>query len=159
MTTPSNSPEEGTEGTPAPAEPAEPATPAEATTAFGPAVPPAPAQPVYQGPPPGYPFAPIARPPRTPWVNPARRGHVAAAAIVGALVFGAGGLLIGHAVSDHGNSHGERHIVRMGPGEGMNVPGYGRGQYPRRPYGPGQQGPNGPNEQSPSNVPSSSPTK
>jgi hypothetical protein len=84
---------------------------------------------------------------------------VAAAAIVGALVFGGGGLLIGHAVSDHGDRHSERQITRMGPGEGMIRPGFQRGQHPRVPFGPGPGNPGGRNVPSPSIVPSGSPTK
>ncbi|MDQ2750362.1 MAG: hypothetical protein M3Y44_12680 [Actinomycetota bacterium] len=169
MTTPSNSPEPGP-----PAEPAEPIGPAEpapvdATTAPGPAVPPPwpPGPPEPPGPPPGYypwqpaayPFAPVARAPRTPWVNPARRGHVAAAALVGALIFGGGGLLIGHAASDHGD-RSERHgIIRQDPGQGIKDPGFGRGQRPRRPGLPGPPGPNVPATPAPTSVPSGSPTR
>jgi hypothetical protein len=43
------------------------------------------------------------RAPRTPWVNPARRLHLVAAAVVGALIFAGGGVLIGQAVSDDGH--------------------------------------------------------
>jgi hypothetical protein len=161
MTTPANSPEEGT---PPPDEPAEVAgqTPAEATTVPGPAVPPTgPHQPPgvpWQ--PAAYPFAPVARAPRAPWVNPARRGHVAAAAIVGALLFGAGGLLIGHVTSDRGGGNGDRHgVVRIGPGQGMKNPGFGHGQYPRRPGGQAPQVPNGPASSAPATVPSGSPTR
>jgi hypothetical protein len=164
MTRPSNPPEEGTEDAPPPeppaaaaetAPPAAPPPPQDAPP--GPAVPP-PGQP---WPPAGYPypFAPVYRAPRTPWVNPARRGHVAAAAIVGALVFGGGGLAIGHALADHGDHHGRQGVVRIGPGEGMNGPGVGRGQFPRRQIGPRQQRPNPPSPSAPTPSPTGSPTR
>jgi hypothetical protein len=120
-----------------------------------PAMPP-PGAPGPQWQPAAYPFAPVARAPRTPWVNPARRGHVIAAAIVGALLFGGAGLLIGHAASDHGDRHG---VVRIGPAGGMQGPGFGHGQHPRRPGAPGPQVPNGPASSAPATVPSGSPTR
>ena len=123
MTTPTNPPEEGAESAP-------PHVPAAAT---------APPPDGYQ-----YPFAPVYRAPRTPWVNPARRGHVAAAAIAGALIFGGGGLLVGHAVTGHDDHHARYGVVGIEPGDGMGGPGFGRGQYPRRPNGPRQQRPNVP---------------
>jgi hypothetical protein len=143
MTTPSNSPEPPDQAGPAPDQPtgpteeipsqpaaappsaplpaAAPSPPAMAPPA-GPPLPPA-------GPPAGDPFVAVARAPRTPWVNPARRGHVIATAVAGALIFGGGGLLVGHAVTDHGDGPG---VVRFERGPHLGGPGYGHGQLPPR---------------------------
>jgi hypothetical protein len=82
----------------------------------------------------GGPFAPVARAPRTPWVNPARRGHVAAVAIVAAVVLGGGGILIGHAIADDDDHRG---VVRYGPVDGygpryLPLPGVPQPYYPRK---------------------------
>jgi hypothetical protein len=161
MTSPNNPPEDGAEGVP----PQVPAAPTAAAAPPPPAEPPA-AQP---GPPPGppwppdgyqYPFAPVYRAPRTPWVNPARRGHVVAAAIVGALIFGGGGLAIGHALASH-DDHAVRHgVVRIGPDEGIQGgPGLGRGQFPRPPDGSRRQRPNIPAPSAPVPSPTGSSTR
>ena len=148
MTTPSNSPEHPTEDAP-------PTDQAPQPTEAIPAVPPA-GEPFAE--PAAGPFAPVARAPRMPWVNPARRGRVAAAAIVGALVFGGGGLLVGHAVTGHGDRHGDRNggVMRMHLEPGMGGHGFGRGQHPHNRGGPRQQGPNGP--VAPTHVPTPAPS-
>jgi hypothetical protein len=164
MTTPSNPPQEGTEGAPPPENPA-PAAEAAPPAAPPPPqdLPPVPAGPPGQPwPPTGYPypFAPVYRAPRTPWITPARRGQVAAAAIVGALVFAGGGLVIGHAVADRGDIQVRHGVVGIEPGRGMDGPGLGRGQLPRRKMGPRQQRPNAPAPApTPSPSPSGSPTR
>jgi hypothetical protein len=62
-----------------------------------------------------------------------RRPHVIAAAIVGALIFGGGGILVGHAITDQG---GHRDGVgRFVPGH-LDGPGSRRGHFP-----PGQRVP------------------
>ncbi|PZS20590.1 MAG: hypothetical protein DLM57_00805 [Pseudonocardiales bacterium] len=96
-----------------------------------------------------------------PWVNPARRGHVAAAAIVGALLFGGGGLLVGHAVSGHGDHRGGMRLER-GPGPGGGAPGFGRDPRFRNGGGPRPNvpiGPNGPGLPRPTPTASSSPSR
>lgn len=56
-------------------------------------------------------FAPV---PRVPWVNPDRRGHLAATGVAAAVLLLAAGFGIGYAAApDHGNHY--RH-VRMHPG-------------------------------------------
>lgn len=83
-------------------------------------------------PPPGYPpyAPPFAAVPREPWVNPARRNHVLAAALVGALLFGGAGVLLGHAIGNSRDDHGGMMRVddgyrgNGGPGMGM-LPGHG----------------------------------
>lgn len=131
MTTPSNSPDSPVEATPTadlpPGSAAAPPT-------YPPATPPA------------APFAPVERAPRTPWVNPARRGHLAAAAVVGALIFGGGGMLIGHAVTGH-NEH------RSGV-QRMERPGVAQ-QGPRP--APRQQRQGGPRRQIPNQPPAPAP--
>jgi hypothetical protein len=68
--------------------------------------------------------------PREPWINPARRRHVLAAALVGALLFGGAGVLLGHAVSNSRDDRGSMMRVDDGyrgngaPGMGM-LPGHG----------------------------------
>lgn len=91
-------------------------------------------------PPPGSPFAPVARAPRTPWVNPDRRVQVVVAAIVGALVFGGGGVLVGHALTANGHDRDGVGRVRLGPD--VRPPGFGPGY---RVPGPGRQRHNVPN--------------
>jgi hypothetical protein len=136
MTTPSDSPEPPAENVP-PVPPADaPAADAAQTRTAGPPAPSqAPVAPTTQ------PFAPVPRAHRTPWVNPARRAHVVAAAVLGALIFGGGGILVGHAVSDHGERHGG--AARFEHGPGGYGPGFGRGQQRYREL-PRQHGPNGP---------------
>ena len=140
MTTPTDSPAPPPEDAPpayrpaAAAEPvAPPPTPPPTATAM---LPPGPgfAEPY------AHPFAPVARAPRAPWVNPARRGHLAALALVGALLFGGGGVLLGHAMSNHGDRHGVMRFER-GPGPGEH--GLRRGQLPRYAPGPQRRGPQG----------------
>jgi hypothetical protein len=111
MTTPPEEPADTTPPRPAPA-------PAETTAPAG-TTPPAAALPP---PPPGDQavFAPIPRAPRIPWVNPARRGHVLAAAIVAALVLLGGGIGIGAAIGSGGHHrHGPEQMYRGGYGPGM----------------------------------------
>lgn len=95
-----------------PTQPAEPVPPA-----AEPATPPAPAAtPAPAAAPPGYAyatFAPLPRAPRVPWVNPARRGHVVGAAIVGALIALGAGFGIGFAVAGSGDG-GHGHMYRNG---------------------------------------------
>jgi hypothetical protein len=129
MTTPSDSPDHPAEGPPSAAQTDSPTA---AVPTVGPDTRP-PSQPPEFWLPPGQPFAPVARAPRTPWVNPARRGHVAAVAIVLALVFGGGGVLLAHVVTHHGRQNG---VVRFQRVPGMGGPGFGRGQLPRRQFPP-----------------------
>lgn len=90
-------------------------------------------------PPPGSPFAPVARAPRTPWVNPDRRVQVVVAAIVGALVFGGGGVLVGHALTSNG--HDRDGVGRIQVGPKVRPPGFPGYRVP----GPGRQRHNVPN--------------
>ena len=101
--------------------------------------PPPPATPPPATPPPAmpYPFMPVPRPPRAPWVNPAKRLQVGAAALALALVCGAAGIAIGWAASD---GHGDRGFRMERPGlyGGYFVPGPGMGNprtfpLPKRP--------------------------
>jgi hypothetical protein len=123
MTTPTPD-DEPTAVTP-PEQPADQPDPAAAQPA---AAQPEPAQPQQAVPPPpaASPFAPVARAPRTPWVNPDRRVHVAAAVILTALIFGGGGILIGNAIADNDHDRGTHRMYRM-PGlygrDGQQLPG------------------------------------
>jgi translation initiation factor IF-2 len=128
MTTPPAEPQQPAEDAPTasvPAQPEQPAAappppPGAAAREPGPAAAPPPYAPQYSRPyaapyapaSAGPPFVPVARAPRTPWVNPYRRNHVIAAAIAGALVFGGGGIAIGYAIAP-GGSHAAP--VRSGP--------------------------------------------
>lgn len=99
----------------------------------GAAVPPPPAPPMFQ---------PVPRPPRVPWVNPARRSHLAGAALAGAIVLLGAGFGIGYAASP--DDHGRGGSMRMERGGGF-PPGHrdGRlGPFPGRQF-PGNR-PNGP---------------
>jgi hypothetical protein len=81
--------------TPPPEEPAPPAPP--------------PASPRPSPPQPGHPFLPVAR---IPWINPDRRGHLAATAIVAALVLLLAGFGIGYAVApdNHRDHYGPMYM-------------------------------------------------
>ncbi|MEO9108790.1 MAG: hypothetical protein ABI368_01065, partial [Jatrophihabitantaceae bacterium] len=69
-------------------------------------------------------FAPIARPPRAPWVNPDRRWHVLAVAVVSALILLGGGIAIGAAANGgHGSRSGVARIERGGHRAGPDNPG------------------------------------
>jgi hypothetical protein len=96
------------------------------------------------------PFQPVYRPPRAPWVNPARRSHLVGAAVVAGLVLLAAGFGIGYAAAPSGHN-GPQRIERGGgylPGQGQLRGGPG-GQFP----GNGQrQGPGFP-RQGPTSVP------
>jgi hypothetical protein len=138
-----------------PEEPAEasppPPAPAESTAATPPPAPPADQSAV---------FAPVPRAPRVPWVNPARRGNVIAAAVIAAVAFIGAGIGIGYAIAPSDRDHHERY--RMGPGIYM-VPGEygGQGYYPMpgklRPGKRMGNFPNGPGTPAPA-VPSGSST-
>ena len=65
---------------------------------------------------PGYAFAPVARPPRVPWVNPARRAHVVGVAAAGALVLLGAGIGIGFAASGDGHHRGGIYRMELRPG-------------------------------------------
>lgn len=96
---------------PAPSAPTPPpGTPAPAAGGYfgGPPYPPGGQFPPGMPYPPGAPFAPVPRPPRMPWVNPARRGLVAAVAAAVAVVLLGGGIGIGIAIAPSGNHHGPR---------------------------------------------------
>ena len=141
MTTPNDPPDQPAANTPVP----DPDAPVAATPP--PATQPPPPEPAAYAAVPGpAPFAPVARAPRTPWVNPARRGHVVAAAIVGALVFGGGGVLIGHALTDGG--HDRDGFGRFERGPGMRGPEFGP-RMRRLPGGPRHNMPNVPSAPSP----------
>lgn len=95
-------------------------------------------------------FAPVARPPRTPWVNPVRRWHVVAAAVVIALVFAGGGIAVGNSFD---NGHGDQsRNVRV---ERNYLPPDGRGEFVR----PGGGNRVGPGPVNPPVAPSTSPSK
>jgi hypothetical protein len=80
-------------------------------------------------------FAPVPRPPRTPWINPARRGHIVGAAIIAALVLIAGGFGIGYAAAPSGDRHDNPYrMYRGGYGPMMGDPMGGRF------VGPGMRG-------------------
>jgi hypothetical protein len=137
--------------TPAPGTPPPATPPTMPTPAMPPPAAPEPTAPDFV---PGLaPFAPVARAPRTPWVNPARRGHVAAAVIVGALVFGGGGVLVGHALT--GDGHDRDGFGRFERGPGMRGPDFGPHMRPQ-PGGPRHNVPNVPS--APSSAPSGSAT-
>lgn len=135
----------------------EPSTPE--SPAGEPAAPAVAAQPGYAGYP--YPdpaFAPVARAPRSPWVNPAKR--VPAAIIAGAtgLVLLGGGMAVGYAIGNHSDRDGRFEHVRMVPFDRNDLrPGLpfrpGKGDRPNRQF-PG--GPMHPNLPSPSASPSPS---
>jgi hypothetical protein len=117
-------PEQPEQASPQPT-PAEPAPPAESASPPAAAAPPPP--PAAAPPPPAAIFAPVPRAPRVPWVNPARRGNVIAAAVIAAVVLIGAGIGIGYAVAPSDRDH-----HRMGPGIYM-VPGeggYQGGYYP-----------------------------
>lgn len=88
------------------------AAPAPPPQAFGPHVPYS-QTPAYADPA----FAPVARAPRTPWVNPARRTRVAVVSAAVGLALLGGGLVTGFAIGHHAGDHGDRFgNVRMMPG-------------------------------------------
>jgi hypothetical protein len=68
-------------------------------------------------------FAPVARPPRVPWVNPDRRSHVIGAAIIGGLVVLASGFGIGYASSGGHDRHGPQRMERGGGPHFQGPPG------------------------------------
>lgn len=117
-----------------PPTPDEPEAPAEQPAAPPPGPPPG-YPPPYYGPPPGW--QPVQR---VPWVNPARRSHVLAAAGVAALVALGAGFGIGWAAAPGGGGHGP----------GMRIE---RGY----PGGPGPYGPH-PNRPFPGKLPTATPT-
>lgn len=125
MTTPSDEPA-AEQPAQQPAQPAE--SPAESPTApTAAAAPP----PLHSPPPYVYPdstFAPVARPARAPWVNPAKRAPVAIAAGLIAVVLLGGGFAAGYAAGHHNRDGVVR--VRFQPGD-RNFPGM--------PMGPGYQ--------------------
>ena len=63
---------------------------------------------------PGDPFAPVPRPPKTPWIAPQRKLAVTAIAIAAALVLLVLGGVGGWAISDHSGS--TRNVQFVGPG-------------------------------------------
>ena len=89
-----------------------------------------PAQPPY-GAQPADPFAPIPRPPKTPWIAPQRKAAVTGIAIAAAVVLVAAGAVGDRLVSN--DDHGSRIVQFDGPG-------FGRGQGPRMLPGPGMPG-------------------
>lgn len=137
MTTPSNPHQHPEERAPGPDQPTSQSESvpqddaAEAPPSPTPAAPPSPAPTSDTAPAPAIaypgPFAPVTRAPRTPWVNPVRRPHLVAAAIVGALISGGGGILIGHAITDQGGNRDG--VGRFMPGH-LDGPGSRRGQFP-----------------------------
>jgi hypothetical protein len=88
---------------------------------------------------------------RQPWINPARRRHVLAAAVVGALLFGGGGVLVGHALADNHDQGSTLVPFKNGRGHAP-----GMGQFPGR--GPLQNGP-GKQHGRATDTPQPSPTK
>jgi len=157
LTTPTNPTEHPAEGTP-PSVPAD--NPAQTAALPAAGVPPPPTEgypPQYQAQPAAEPFAAVPRGPRVPWVNPARRGHLVAAAVVGALAFGGGGLLVGHALTDRGDHRGGVSRFEDGPGAGGH--GFGREHHPREGDRPPHIGPHGPGGAGPALTPSGSPTR
>lgn len=124
---------------------------------------PAPPPPPYAGPAypaqahPGQPFAPIPRPHRVPWVNPARRLPVALVALGIALACCGGGIGIGWAAGSSGSAPGQIRIQRGPmPGGAFGLPGrraFGPGQLPRR----NQQAPGRPRGAAPGGNPAPSP--
>lgn len=116
MTSPSD---DDTQALP-PAPPPAPLNPAPETQTGGPAA--AIQAPLPAAAPPQYAyFPPVVR---TPWINPAKRGAVAAVAVAAALVIGGGGLVTGFAL---GNHHARVSSVQMR-------------RTPFGPFGPGQNG-------------------
>jgi hypothetical protein len=81
---------------------------------------------VYPPYPPG--FAPVPRPPRMPWINPARRAHVAGASVVAALALLGAGVGIGWAAAPGGHREAP---YRMEFRPGYYLPGMG-GYLPHR---------------------------
>jgi len=100
------------------------------------------------------PFAPVARAPRVPWINPSRRRHVAGIAVAIALVFCGAGIGIGIALGDSGSHPGSVRIQR-GPIPGFGLPGRGLGPNWN---GPGQRGNGNGAPQAPSTSPSAAPS-
>jgi hypothetical protein len=125
---------------PPPASPDQPSSSApEASTVEHSAVPPTGPGGAYPGGPhPGgpygsygqHPFAPVAREPRVPWVNPERRSHILGAGILAGLVLLAAGFGIGYGVAPSGHGrHGDMRMERGGYFPGRMLPGPG-GQFP-----------------------------
>jgi hypothetical protein len=81
-----------------------------------------------------YPFAPVPRPPREPWVHPRRRGMIAAIGVGAALICFGAGIGVGVAIAP-GGDHNHRPII-MRPYDMPNR-GPGMGRLPRRGYPPG----------------------
>ena len=118
------------------ADPAEaPAPPPEAPTPPPAAPEPPPAPGMFGPPPPGYAFAPVARAPRVPWVNPARRTQVVLTSLVAAAVIFFIGLAGGWAIHHDGSvgrapfKYGRAFPGPTGPG----FPGFGPRFTPRSP--------------------------
>ncbi|TAM91468.1 MAG: hypothetical protein EPN43_04180 [Jatrophihabitans sp.] len=109
-------------GAPQPDHGAVPPGPYPAGAATGAGAPYAPGGP-YAAP---YPFVPQPRTPRVPWVNPARRSRLVAAAVGAAVVLFGAGFGIGWGVSGNGGEH---------PGWERMMPGYGY-EHPFRQNGP-----------------------
>lgn len=129
-----NPPSDESTGATAPVSP--PADAAAPPAADAPPPPPPPAVPPPAAPP-GYPFAPVARPPRVPWVNPERRAHIIAVVGAGALVLLGGGIGIGFAAGDGGHHRGDGYRMEIRPGGYYNlVPGRHGGFVPRFPGAP-----------------------
>ena len=135
-------------------QPAAPVRPtAEPTAALPPVAPPNPAAPPYAGPPPydppqyaqpgsaPYPFTPVARAPREPWINPAKRAAVIITSVVAALVLLFVGAVIGHAATRHHDQVNDRGFTRYQPGP-FNQNGNRGNGYPVP--GPQRQNRNGP---------------
>jgi hypothetical protein len=133
------SPDDPQRNAESPAEtPAEAATPAEAPTVRQPPVaPPPPPQPPPALPAAAYPapdpFAPIPRPPRTPWIAPQRKGAVIAISIVAALALLGAGVGIGAAAFGATDNHGPVRFERPGPYGGQGFPGFPNGPRHRTP--------------------------
>ena len=142
---------------PAPAPPPAAPAPAAGTYFGGPPYPPGGQYPPGMPYPAGAPFAAVPRPPRMPWVNPARRGLVAGLAAAAAVVLLGGGIGIGIAIAPSGNHHGPRFERGVDGFPGLRPGQFGRlpnAQFPGR----HQQAPAAPSSGS-SATPSSSPTR
>jgi hypothetical protein len=75
-------------------------------------------------PPPPYPFAPVVRAPREPWVNPSKRVAVSVIAVFAALVLLFVGAVVGHAATRHHDRVDDRGFTRYGPAPRDLDPGF-----------------------------------